>query len=475
MATITTKYPFVGSIETRQGGRKENQDNAGFIDTPLGLLIVVCDGMGGGPGGRTASLMAVDSILNVLSEISVHTPREDALKYAIEKANDIIYAKAREIPELRGMGTTVAAMLINEESAVIAHAGDTRVYQLRKGTIVFRSSDHSVVANLVRQKRITEEEARNHPQSNIVTRALGIRPSMEIEFDEVTFLRGDRFIICTDGVWGMMPQHDLVKTLSRIMGINELTTSITDEIDRNGHENGGGHDNLTLAVIDTSFDSTLKKKKKNPNNASDDSIGKELKSTHNYKSLIIALTVFVILSISFLIYLSLDQQENDLVSKRIPKQLKGSTTTTIDKRTVIVKEDDSVQMDSENNNNLVRQIPDHRIDNPFQDSIIIDSQNKEIVRHINSIVKNLDTLKTINGKNRDNAKKKKKKYINDVIKPNVKHLGDEVPEKKKKDIDDILNMLNDRKTVSSDMHGMTTKESYKHIEMIQIKVKAIQN
>ena len=229
MTTITTKYPFVGSIETKQGGRTDNQDNAGFVDTPLGLLVVVCDGMGGGPGGRTASLMAVDTILNVLSETAEHTPREDALTFAIEKANDIIYSKAKETPELRGMGTTVAAVLINEKSAVIAHAGDTRVYQLRKGTIVFRSSDHSYVADLVRQKKISEEEARNHPQSNIVTRALGIKPSVEIELDEIPFLRGDRFLVCTDGIWGMLPQCDLVKKISQAKGIGELTSSLTEE------------------------------------------------------------------------------------------------------------------------------------------------------------------------------------------------------------------------------------------------------
>ena len=262
MTTIATKYPFVGCIETKQGGRDENQDNAGFVDTPLGLLLVVCDGMGGGSGGRTASLMAVDTILTVLSDVSEHTHRKDALKFGIEKANDLIYAKAKETPELRGMGTTIAALLINETSAYIAHAGDTRVYQLRKGAIVFRSADHSVVANLVRQKVISEEEARNHPQSNIITRALGIRPTVEIEFDEVSFLRGDRFVICSDGIWGMMSQSDLVKSMSTVMGISELTTFIAEEIDRIGQEKGGGHDNLTLAILDTSFDSEQKGDKK---------------------------------------------------------------------------------------------------------------------------------------------------------------------------------------------------------------------
>ena len=73
MTAIATKYPFVGYIETRQGGRQENQDNAGFVDTPIGLLLVVCDGMGGGPGGRTASRMAVDQILTTLEEVAEHT------------------------------------------------------------------------------------------------------------------------------------------------------------------------------------------------------------------------------------------------------------------------------------------------------------------------------------------------------------------------------------------------------------------
>lgn len=257
MATIKTKYPFVGSIETRQGGRDENQDNAGFIDTPLGLLVVVCDGMGGGPGGRTASLMAVDAILSVLAVVSERTPCKNALKYAIEKANDVIYSRAKDEVELQGMGTTVAALLINERSAVMAHVGDSRIYQLRKGSVVFRTSDHSLVANLVRENKLTEEEARNHPNSNVITRALGIRPTVEVEFDEVSFSRGDRFVLCTDGIWGAMSQPELIRRLSRIMGIEELTATTADEIDQMGFQAGGGHDNLTLALLDVSFDSKV--------------------------------------------------------------------------------------------------------------------------------------------------------------------------------------------------------------------------
>lgn len=474
MTTIATKYPFVGSIDTKQGGRAENQDNAGFVDTPLGLLLVVCDGMGGGPGGRTASLMAVDTILTVISEVSEHTPRTDALKYAIDKANDIIYSKAKETPELRGMGTTVAAILINEDSAVIAHAGDTRIYQLRKGTIIFRSSDHSVVANLVRQKKITEEEARNHPQSNIVTRALGIRPSMEIEFDEVTFLRGDRFVLCTDGIWGMMPQRDLVQALSRVMGICELTSTITNEIDRIGCANGGGHDNLTLAVIDTSFDSTVKKIKRKSHNATPTEIKEEGTMPYSMRKHLPLIFLGLLVPIFvFALYFILNTKKSEDSQSQI--RSKEVTTTTISPDETVAKDGDSV---NHNSTNVVEQVsPQHKraISNPFQDPTLKNEQKQEISHQINTIVKNLDSLKKINGKNREKVEKRKRKYVKEVIKPDVNQMKNKVVDEKKKDIKEILKLLNDKRAVSCDNQGRTTIDSKKHIEIIKTKVRGLQN
>ena len=473
MTTIATKYPFVGSIETRQGGRNENQDNAGFVDTPLGLLLVVCDGMGGGPGGRTASLMAVDTILSVLSEVSGHTPREDALKFAIEKANDIIYAKARETPELRGMGTTVAAILINEDSAVIAHAGDTRIYHLRKGTIIFRSSDHSVVANLVRQKKITEEEARNHPQSNVVTRALGIRPSMEIEFDEVTFLRGDRFVLCTDGIWGMLPQCDLVKSLSRVMGISELAFAMADEIDRIGIVNGGGHDNLTLAIVDTSFDSVFKKIRKS-HNITHQKEKYEKGSIISFKSkyvLMLAVGVGAVLLI-IVLYLTLSCEK----SKKTQGQglLKGTTITSIRSDKVRIKGSDSIDMESKTIDEHVVSPTQRVVGNPFQDSTLINEEMQEVSRQINYVVKNLDSLEKISESSREKSEEKKRKLVREVIKPGVNRLEDKVVDEKKKDIKEILNLLNDKKTVTSNKNGQATNGSKKHIEIIKTKVRGLQ-
>lgn len=470
MTAIVTKYPFIGSIETRQGGRKENQDNAGFVDTSLGLLAVVCDGMGGGPGGRTASFMAIDTILTVLSDVSEHTLRKNALKYAISKANDIIYSKAKETPELRGMGTTVAAVLMNEDSAVIAHAGDTRVYQIRKGTIVFRSSDHSVVANLVREKKLTEEEARSHPQSNIITRALGIRPDVEVEFDEVPFLRGDRFVICTDGVWGMMPQRDLIKSLSRAMGIGELTVLMADEIDRIGQGNGGGHDNLTLAVIDTSFDSKPGKKETVMDGTVEGSVTKEAGSPSKVRKALAGLSFCVVLIVFVSVVCKFvygEQAEKDPMAT----VEKGKTTTTVGKGGPIIEGDSGGVSGTE-------QTPsgstiEGEVEEVFT-TTMSGTDGGARVRQIDHVIRNLDSLKRIEGpgfRNNDvkSVNEAKRRFVERVIKPQVKKIPS-----KKENIDEIMRMLDDRKTCSCDKKQLkTTGESIEHINSIKNKVERL--
>lgn len=463
MTTIATKYPFVGCIDSRQGGRNENQDNAGYVDTPLGLLLVVCDGMGGGPGGRTASFMAVETILTVLSDVSEHTPREDALKFAINKANDIIYAKAKETPELRGMGTTVAAILINEKSAIIAHAGDTRIYQLRKGAIVFRSSDHSYVANLVSQKKITEEEARNHPQSNLITRALGIRPSVEIEFDEVAFQRGDRFVLCTDGVWGMMPQRDLVKSLSRVMGINELTVLMTEEIDKLGQENGGGHDNLTLVVLDASFDSNSKNNKKKHQAANGNALENRTSGTsRKYKGfmtfLIVAIIAVIAVSVYFIVL------SNDSSAPELPQ--KGETYTTVDGKPVKIR--DTTQTDP--NSGFVET---HKDKNEENNLFFGSNVKKEYV--IFHLVNNLDSLKKIKEKDRKTAESVKIGFVNKRILPGVNKLDSMVVSEKKQTVDSVRKMLHAKQTIMSAKNGNPTEEGNNHIDEIIKKVKELKD
>lgn len=468
MTTIATKYPFAGSIETKQGGRAENQDNAGYVDTPLGLLLVVCDGMGGGPGGRTASLMAVDTIQTTLSNVSEHTPRENALKFAIEKANDIIYAKANENPELRGMGTTVAALLINETSAVIAHAGDTRVYQLRKGAIAFRTSDHSYVAELVRKKKLTEEEARNHPRSNMITRALGIRPNMEIEFDEVSFLRGDRFVICSDGIWGMLPQRDLVKSLSRVMGIGELTVLTAEEIDKLGQEKGGGHDNLTLAILDTSFDSDQKGNKKKCKTENGDASTTTCIGHSNRKRTlwtIVTTIIIILLSIVAAIYKMIPQQEKKV--NQNPDGNWSEETTRAPIQPAIREEEEEEEEESEEPGMVSFQ---ENIEEITNDSTFIIEYNKAVSERINNVIKNLDELK----KNSKNPRKTKKIIIDYAIKPELDILLKIVVEDKRPFVIKIKSMLDDEKIMSSKVRkGKKIPEDIEHIEKIKFEIEKL--
>ena len=138
MKTIRTIHPFVGFWDTRQGGRPENQDSCGFIDTPHGLMAIVCDGMGGGPAGRNASVLAVKIIAEYVCRDNKSENPEDILRNAIIQAHQVIIAEGNSHPELRGMGSTVVAVLFHQKAAIVAHVGDSRAYPFRGNHMVFR-------------------------------------------------------------------------------------------------------------------------------------------------------------------------------------------------------------------------------------------------------------------------------------------------------------------------------------------------
>lgn len=256
---ITSNYPFEGSMESRIGGRAENQDSCGFSDTPSGLLVVICDGMGGGPAGKTASMIAIQTIIGVI-KAAPEGNRKGLFQDAISQANAAIIKAAEETPANRGMGTTVIALLINERSAVIAHVGDSRLYKLRDGMKLFRTQDHSMVGEMVRKKILTEEQARLSAQSNIITRALGTSKTVEAEIDEVAFEKGDRFALCSDGIWGAFPEPQLIKKFSSKRLEQTVVEQLAMETDEVGKAKGGHHDNLTIALIKTNIDSQKKDK-----------------------------------------------------------------------------------------------------------------------------------------------------------------------------------------------------------------------
>ncbi len=243
---------------SKQGGRPENQDDYAFLDTPLGFLLVVCDGMGGGPGGKTASYIAKYEICRTLLECNPQTPKEHALKMAIAHAHEVMEAKMKEVPPLSGMGSTVVAILVDKQSAVIAHAGDSRCYRFHGKRCLYRSNDHSLVAELVRKKVMTEEEARKSPQSNVITRGLGSTKNQVPEIEVVPYDKGDRFVLCTDGVWGILPHKDLLEKFSVKSDIQSIVSNLSAQVDEIGFQQGGHHDNHTLAMFEMENSSVLR-------------------------------------------------------------------------------------------------------------------------------------------------------------------------------------------------------------------------
>lgn len=260
MAQINTNTNFRGCVDSRIGGRRDNQDSCGYADTPFGLLVVVCDGMGGGPGGKTASAVAVNAIVGFVNACKPEASRRKVLAEAVSAANLEILNIVREKPALKGMGTTVTALLINEYSAVVAHVGDSRVYQFRWKLKKFRTFDHSMVFELVRNGSMTEEEARVSDQSNVITRALGHGTDVHADISELPYEKGDRFMLCTDGVWGMMPEKELVKIVAGTSNIYGAMESLFIKVEEQGFAEGGKHDNFSAALIETTRNSILKEK-----------------------------------------------------------------------------------------------------------------------------------------------------------------------------------------------------------------------
>jgi serine/threonine protein phosphatase PrpC len=254
---IESKINISGFVESRQGGRSENQDFAGAAETPLGTLVVVCDGMGGMQGGSTASRLAVTDILSQVQKCDSQENPKMMLVKAIQHANSLVWDEGQENPELHGMGTTVTALLISPRCAVVAHVGDSRIYQLRKGKKVFRTFDHSMVFEMVKKKVITEEQARLSAQSNIIMRALGIKPEVEVETAALSYRKGDRFVLCTDGFWGVFPEMEFIGYLSSDNTPDKILESTCNTVETAARKKGGDYDNLTAAIIEMKQNSTL--------------------------------------------------------------------------------------------------------------------------------------------------------------------------------------------------------------------------
>lgn len=255
---------FLNNVVSCIGGREENQDSCSISETRRGLLVIVCDGMGGMTGGAIASAEAVkvirDYVSKPVSEDDIEDDNKSTLIQAVSSANAALLAIQENNPGLRGMGTTVTVLLINEEKATVAYVGDSRIYQIRKGRKIFRTFDHSMVFEMVKKKIITEEQARLSAQSNIILRAVGLKPDLDVDAFDLPYDKGDLFLLCTDGVWGTMSEKDLIKRVSERQHPKVVTETLAMNIHNDALRAGGKHDNLTAALVKTTKDSKLRSK-----------------------------------------------------------------------------------------------------------------------------------------------------------------------------------------------------------------------
>ncbi len=262
--------------------RKAQEDSHGLkLGTPNGDLFVVCDGMGGHVGGAKASSIAVKSIINRISEEKRPTPI-DALHDALDYANMQILGFANDHPEFKGMGTTACVLLLQDDGAWIAHVGDSRIYlYLGKEKQLHRiTKDHSYVQTLVDANQMTDEQAEHSPYKNRIMKALGIKPELQPTFNyenrPIHPKNGDIFLICSDGLSGMIPD----KTIERVLGGNMTLQEKGDELMRlamlGETVQPGGQDNCTVELIEIDNSKWKKSEFKsyNPNQTSVEQIKK---------------------------------------------------------------------------------------------------------------------------------------------------------------------------------------------------------
>lgn len=226
--------------------RETNQDAFSFGSFDDGnCWAVVCDGMGGVSGGQVASEICVEKVSEAIKRsyrkgITVSSAK-NLLTTAINAANSAVFKEAQENIELKGMGTTVVAVLVLGSIAVVAHVGDSRAY-LINDEINQITKDHSFVQLLIDTGKITEEEAKVHPDRNVITRAVGIEHVVDVEIDIVDINDNDKLLICTDGLNGYVPDADILKI------IKEYGDSSTEKLVETAN-NAGGRDNVTVVIL----------------------------------------------------------------------------------------------------------------------------------------------------------------------------------------------------------------------------------
>jgi serine/threonine protein phosphatase PrpC len=236
----------VGATSHQGLVRTENQDRMGRVLSAFGEVIIVADGMGGHRGGATAAAMVVEGFTTHLQNLPPMTPVADAIQHAAHLTNADIHRKATDgDPDTAQMGATVVLTLVIGNQLIVGHAGDSRAYLYRAGQFTRLTRDHSFVQRMVDRNLLTEEQARDHPNANVVTRAFGQKPDIEFEVSAPLILQpGDRIMLCSDGLCGYVEDAAIEQAMSQPVSAQQITDALIELALA-----VGGEDNVTVQVL----------------------------------------------------------------------------------------------------------------------------------------------------------------------------------------------------------------------------------
>jgi len=217
------------------GQVREGNEDAYLVDEPL---FAVADGMGGHRGGEVASSLALETIQRSFR-------RSGSLGEHVEEANRSVFERSQLDRNVAGMGTTLTAALVEGERVRLAHVGDSRAYLFREGELHRLTEDHTLVHRMVREGEISEAEAETHPHRSILTRALGVDPGVQVDEGYVEVAPGDRLLLCTDGLTGMLSEERIREILEETADPHRAVDRFVQEANR-----AGGVDNITAVILD---------------------------------------------------------------------------------------------------------------------------------------------------------------------------------------------------------------------------------
>ncbi|MCL5057345.1 MAG: Stp1/IreP family PP2C-type Ser/Thr phosphatase [Actinobacteria bacterium] len=222
--------------------RKRNEDSICVI--PDLAFFAVADGMGGHLAGEVASRMALESVAGELRAVKKNGLEKKLLK-GVRAANSNVYEASQKDSSCRGMGTTLTAAVIKDREMTLAHVGDSRAYIIRGDKIFSLTEDHSLVHEMLKQGGITREQAREHPHRNVLTRALGTDPSVEVDIIKTTLEEGDFVLLCSDGLSGLVEDHQIKGLVKSAPGPEQAVRDLIQEA-----LGRGGNDNISVIVVE---------------------------------------------------------------------------------------------------------------------------------------------------------------------------------------------------------------------------------